>query len=123
MNRLSTRAGLLRVNRISTRVRCTARATGTRQPLVDSTLWQILQRGVCLGPTGNVSEESFPVLVGSGESAWRAERLAVLRIAQSWFALADRAARGTDFVPDQGSGASSGDAAFTDSELSPAIPL
>jgi hypothetical protein len=52
-----------------------------------------------------------------------AERLAVLRIAQSWLALADRAARGTDFVPDQGSGASSGDAAFTDSELSPAIPL
>jgi hypothetical protein len=51
-----------------------------------------------------------------------AERLAVLRIAQSWLALANRAASATDFVPDQGSGASE-DAAFSDPGSSPAIPL
>jgi hypothetical protein len=49
------------------------------------------------------------------------ERLAVLRIAQSWLTLANRADRGTYSVPDRGPGESSEDAIFIGSE--PPIPL
>jgi hypothetical protein len=51
-----------------------------------------------------------------------AERLVVLRIAQSWLTLANRAAHETNFVPDQLS-ACSEDATSTGSGLPPAIPL
>jgi hypothetical protein len=112
--------GLPNVNRIWRQVLCAAKPFGTCKPLVDSILWQILERAEStLGRPEIYRRKALQCLLAAERLRGPAERLTVLRIAQSWLILANRAARGTD----QGSGAIGEVAAFADPELPPAIPL